>query len=101
MDALVVETDAGHGLLARYYRTQTSGDLDQSIKHFERALGLCPMGHPCRAAAESNLASAKFASYQANGTYLDLPLSFNVPLICVPLVIRTDPSPNSILPLLC
>jgi tetratricopeptide (TPR) repeat protein len=75
MDVLVVETDDGHGLLARYRRTQTSGDLDQSIKHFERALSLCPIGHPCRAAAEFNLASANLVSCQANGTYLDIPIN--------------------------
>jgi hypothetical protein len=57
---------------------QTSGDLDQSIKHFEGALRLCPMGHSCRAAAVFNLASVKFASCQANGIYLDLAISITI-----------------------
>ncbi|KAG2151610.1 CHAT domain-containing protein [Suillus bovinus] len=72
MDALALRTDAGHGLLARYRRMQNSGDLEQSIIHFERALDLCPMDHPYRLAALSNLATAKFISCQANKGYLDL-----------------------------
>ncbi|KAG1724870.1 CHAT domain-containing protein [Suillus lakei] len=76
-DALILRTDAGHGLLARYCRTQNNSDLDQSIIHFERAFDLCPMDHPHHPAALCNLATAKLVSCQANGTYLDLdiPLS--------------------------
>ncbi|KAG1846184.1 CHAT domain-containing protein [Suillus subalutaceus] len=58
--------------------TQTSEDLDQSIKHFEHVLGLCPMGHPCRAAAEFHLANAKFVNCQAKGIYLDLNIPINL-----------------------
>ncbi|KAG2151623.1 CHAT domain-containing protein [Suillus bovinus] len=65
-------TDDGHRLLAQYRRTQNSGDLDQSINHFERASNLCPLDHPYHPAALFNLATAKFISCQANGTYLDL-----------------------------
>ncbi|KAG1799048.1 CHAT domain-containing protein [Suillus plorans] len=72
MDALALKTDAGHRLLARYRRTQNSSNLDQSIKHFERALDLCPVDHPYRPAALFNLATAKFVSCQADGRYLDL-----------------------------
>ncbi|KAG1787124.1 CHAT domain-containing protein [Suillus plorans] len=72
MEALALLTDAGHSLLARYRRTQNSGDIEQSIKHFERALNLCPMDHPYHPAALFNLATAKFVSCQADGRYLDL-----------------------------
>ncbi|KAG2156443.1 TPR-like protein [Suillus bovinus] len=72
MDVLALRTDAGHRLLARYHRTQNSRDLNQSIKHFERALNLCPMDHPCHPAALFILATTKFISCQANGTYVDL-----------------------------
>ncbi|KAG2114410.1 hypothetical protein DEU56DRAFT_905365 [Suillus clintonianus] len=65
-------THIGHGLLARYRRTQNTRDLDESITHFERASDLCAMGHPCRPAALFNLASAKFVNDQVNGTCLDL-----------------------------
>ncbi|KAG1747723.1 CHAT domain-containing protein [Suillus lakei] len=76
-DALILRTDAGYRLLARYRRTQNSIDLDESIIHFERASDLCPIDHPYRPAALFNLATAKLVSCQANGTYLDLeiPLS--------------------------
>ncbi|KAG2138081.1 CHAT domain-containing protein [Suillus bovinus] len=72
MNALALRTDAGYRLLARHRRTQNRRDLDQSIKHFERASDLCPVDHPYRPAALFNLATAKFASFQANGTCLDL-----------------------------
>ncbi|KAG2107865.1 CHAT domain-containing protein [Suillus cothurnatus] len=77
MGALAVKTDAGYRLLARYRRTQNSSDLDQSIKHFERALDLCPMDHPYRPAALFNLATAKLVSCQAGGRYLDLDIPIN------------------------
>ncbi|KAG2151667.1 CHAT domain-containing protein [Suillus bovinus] len=76
MAALALKTDAGYRLLARYRRTQNRSDLDQSIKHFERASDLCPTDHSYRPAALFNLATAKFISCQANGTYLDdIPIS--------------------------
>ncbi|KAG1726151.1 CHAT domain-containing protein [Suillus lakei] len=76
-DALILRTDAGHRLLARYRRTENSRDLDQSINHFERALDICPTDHPCRPAAFFNLATAKFVSCQTNGTHpdLDIPIT--------------------------
>ncbi|KAG2133517.1 hypothetical protein BD769DRAFT_1774633 [Suillus cothurnatus] len=78
MDALVLKTDAGHRLLARYRRTQNSSDLYQSIKHFEHASDLCPMDHPHRSAALFNLATAKLVSCQADGRYLDLDIPISV-----------------------
>ncbi|KAG1741307.1 TPR-like protein [Suillus lakei] len=72
MDALILRTDAGHGLLARYRRTQNSRDLDQSINHFERASDLCPIDRPYRPAALFNLATAKYVSCQVNRRYLDV-----------------------------
>ncbi|KAG1753384.1 CHAT domain-containing protein [Suillus lakei] len=74
MDALVLRTDAGHRLLARYCRTQNSRDLDQSIKHFERASDLCPMDHPCRPVALFNLATAKLVSCGTRPD-LDIPIT--------------------------
>ncbi|KAG1830006.1 CHAT domain-containing protein [Suillus variegatus] len=76
MDALALKTDAGHRLLARYHRTRNSGDLEQSIKHFERASDLCPVDHLYRPAALFNLATAKFINCQAEGRYLD----FDMPI---------------------
>jgi CHAT domain-containing protein/tetratricopeptide (TPR) repeat protein len=70
--ALTLMTDAGHSVLDRYRRTQNKKDLEQSIAHFERALGLCPADHLSRHAALFNLALAKFTRCQVNGTYLNL-----------------------------
>ncbi|KAG1785495.1 CHAT domain-containing protein [Suillus plorans] len=78
MDGLALKTDAGHRLLARYRRTQNSRDLEQSIKHFERASDLCPVDHTCRPAALFNLATAKFVSCQAHRRYLDLDISISL-----------------------
>ncbi|KAG2114914.1 CHAT domain-containing protein [Suillus cothurnatus] len=78
MDALAVETDVGHRLLAQYRRTQKSSDLDQSINHFERVSDLCPMDHPYRPAALCNLATAKLVSCQAGKRYLDLDIPINL-----------------------
>ncbi|KAG2746738.1 hypothetical protein P692DRAFT_20739459 [Suillus brevipes Sb2] len=73
----MLRTDAGHGLLARYRRMQNRRDLDQSINHFEHALDICPMDHPCRSAALFNLATAKLIDCQAHETHpdLDIPIS--------------------------
>ncbi|KAG1823180.1 CHAT domain-containing protein [Suillus variegatus] len=72
------KTDAGHHLLGRYRRTQNSRDLDESTSHFERALDLCPMDHPYRAAALFNLATAKFIRCQANGAHVDLDIHISL-----------------------
>lgn len=78
MDASALKTDAGHRLLARYRRTQNSKDLNQSIKHFERALDLYPTDHAYCSAALYNLATAKFVSCQADGRHLDLDIPINL-----------------------
>jgi CHAT domain-containing protein/tetratricopeptide (TPR) repeat protein len=57
---------------------QNSSDLDQSINHFEHALDICPMGHPCRSAALFNLATAKFVNCQVNETHLDFDIPISV-----------------------
>jgi hypothetical protein len=75
MGALTLKTDAGYSMLGRYNKAQNKRDLDQSIAHFERALDLCPVDHPCRPVALFNLATAKFISCQVNGTCLDTPIS--------------------------
>ncbi|KIK46131.1 hypothetical protein CY34DRAFT_800841 [Suillus luteus UH-Slu-Lm8-n1] len=97
VDALALKTDYRLG------RTQNSSDLDQSTKHFERALDLCPMDHPYRPAALFNPATAKFVSYQADETNhgLDILMSLSkTPSICFLLIVQTELSPNFILPLL-
>ncbi|KAG0697483.1 hypothetical protein DFH29DRAFT_1021985 [Suillus ampliporus] len=92
MQTLILKTDAGHRLLARYRRMQNSRDLDQSIKHFECASDLCPVDHSCHPAALCNLANAKFVSCQVNGTYLDLDLDLDIPISLLQDAINVRPT---------
>ncbi|KAG2742453.1 hypothetical protein P692DRAFT_20750443, partial [Suillus brevipes Sb2] len=94
MDAFILRTDAGHGLLARYRRMQNSTDLDQSIQHFERGLDLCPMDHPYRPAALFNLATATFISCQAEGRHLDLDLDIPISVFQDALDLRPTGHPD-------
>ncbi|KAF8132367.1 TPR-like protein [Boletus edulis] len=52
-------TNHGHSALSRYRKHGGKRDLEHSVAEFERALNHCPVDHPCRAAAQSNLAMAK------------------------------------------
>ncbi|KAG6370032.1 hypothetical protein JVT61DRAFT_12551 [Boletus reticuloceps] len=52
-------TNHGHSTLSRYRKHGEKRDLERSVAEFERALNNCPVDHPCRAAAQSNLAMAK------------------------------------------
>jgi hypothetical protein len=51
--------------------------LERSIEEFKRALSICPLDHASRAAAQSNLAMAKFILCQVEDTdaSLEIPLS--------------------------
>ncbi|KAG6372542.1 hypothetical protein JVT61DRAFT_7651 [Boletus reticuloceps] len=69
-------TNKGHGALSRYRKHGGKKDLERSITAFEWALGACPPNHPCRAAAQSNLAMAKFILCQVE----DRDVSLEVPL---------------------
>ena len=52
-------TNKGHSALLRYRKHGKRQDLEDSVAEFERALRICPPNHLCRAAAQSNLATAK------------------------------------------
>ncbi|KAG6371210.1 hypothetical protein JVT61DRAFT_9834 [Boletus reticuloceps] len=52
-------TNHGHSALSRYRKHGEKRDLERSIAEFERALNNCSVDHPCRTAAQSNLAMAK------------------------------------------
>ncbi|KAI9574317.1 CHAT domain-containing protein [Boletus coccyginus] len=69
-------TNQGHRALSHYRKHGKKQDLARSIEQFELALSVCPLDHPCIAAARSNLAMAKFILCQAEGTNASL----NVPL---------------------
>ena len=64
----------GHSALSRYRKHGSKRDLENSVAEFERALHICPLNHPCRAAAQSNLATAKFILCQVEDGDLVVPL---------------------------
>ncbi|KAG6371208.1 hypothetical protein JVT61DRAFT_9832 [Boletus reticuloceps] len=69
-------TNHGHSALSRYRKHGGKRDLECSIAEFGQALNTCPPNHPCRAAAQSNLATAKFILCQVDDTNA----SFEIPL---------------------
>ncbi|KAG1830062.1 CHAT domain-containing protein [Suillus subalutaceus] len=50
------DTDAGHERFATYVTSKTVSHLNDAVKHFQLVLDQCPVGHPHRAAALTNLA---------------------------------------------
>ena len=67
-------TNNGHSALTRYRQHGEKQDLEHSVAEFEQALRVCPPNHPCRAAAQSNLATAKFILCQVEDGNLLVPL---------------------------
>ncbi|KAI9567762.1 CHAT domain-containing protein [Boletus coccyginus] len=69
-------TNQGHRALSRYRKYRERRDLECSVEQFESALSVCPLDHPCLAAAQSNLAMAKFIICQVENTNasLEVPL---------------------------
>ncbi|KAF8121583.1 CHAT domain-containing protein [Boletus edulis] len=70
-------TNHGHNALSRYRMHGERRDLERSVADFERALNNCPLNHPCRAAAQSNLATAKLILCQVAD---DTNASFEIPI---------------------
>ncbi|KAI6011051.1 hypothetical protein PISMIDRAFT_15646 [Pisolithus microcarpus 441] len=68
---LVRETDLGQGALLRYYKQYRTEDIKEVVQYFEDAWRKCPLTHPCRVVALTNLAKAKFMSYRADPTGAD------------------------------
>ncbi|KAG6371098.1 hypothetical protein JVT61DRAFT_10639 [Boletus reticuloceps] len=75
-DELENATNHGHSALSRYQKHGERRDLERSVAEFERALNTCALNHPCRAAAQSNLATAKFILCQVDDTNT----SFEIPI---------------------
>ncbi|KAF8433237.1 CHAT domain-containing protein [Boletus edulis BED1] len=65
-------TNHGHSALSRYRKHGGKRDLEHSVAEFERALNNCPVDHPCRAAAQSNLAMAKLMLCRVKDTIASL-----------------------------
>jgi len=60
------ETDAGHELFATYVTSEMVSHLNDAMQHFQSVLDQCPVGHPDRAAALTNLARARLEGYIQN-----------------------------------
>jgi hypothetical protein len=63
---IVQDTNAGHEQLATYVTSEMVSHLNDAVKHFQFVLDLCPVGHPHRAAALTNLAWARLQGYIRN-----------------------------------
>ncbi|KAG6376580.1 hypothetical protein JVT61DRAFT_1558 [Boletus reticuloceps] len=68
----------GHSALSRYRKHGEKRDLERSVAEFERALNNCPLDHPCRAAAQSNLAMAKLILCQVEDTIASLEIPIHM-----------------------
>ncbi|KAG1737118.1 uncharacterized protein EDB91DRAFT_1347913 [Suillus paluster] len=60
------ETDAGHTRFAKYVTRNRVSDLNNAVEHFRLVLERCPVDHPDRAAALTNLACARLQGYNRN-----------------------------------
>ncbi|KAF8436638.1 CHAT domain-containing protein [Boletus edulis BED1] len=69
-------TNHGHSALSRYRKHGGKPDLERSVAEFEWVLNHCPVDHPCRAVAQSNLAMAKLILCQVEDmvTSLEIPI---------------------------
>ncbi|KAG2099252.1 uncharacterized protein F5147DRAFT_655853 [Suillus discolor] len=56
-------TDVGYARLAKYVRSRMVSDLNDAVKHFQLVLDQCPVGHPDRATALTNLAWVLLKGY--------------------------------------
>ncbi|KAG1780597.1 CHAT domain-containing protein [Suillus placidus] len=57
------ETDVGHERFATYVTSKTVSHLNDAVEHFQLVLDQCPVGHPDRAGALTNLARARLEGY--------------------------------------
>ncbi|KAG6373193.1 hypothetical protein JVT61DRAFT_6813 [Boletus reticuloceps] len=71
-------TNQGHSALSHYRKHGGKPNLERSINHFDRAIGICPLDHACLAAAQANLAQAKLILSQVEGTDVSLEAPLNL-----------------------
>ncbi|KAG1818655.1 CHAT domain-containing protein [Suillus subaureus] len=60
------ETDVGHERFVTYVTSKTVSHLNDAVQHFQLVLDQCPVGHPDRAGALTNLARACLKGYIEN-----------------------------------
>ncbi|KAG1769132.1 CHAT domain-containing protein [Suillus placidus] len=57
------DTDAGHAQFAQYMTSKAVSHLNDAVEHFQLVLDQCPVDHPDRASALTNLAWARLKGY--------------------------------------
>ncbi|KAG1758648.1 CHAT domain-containing protein [Suillus occidentalis] len=60
------DTDAGHVQFAEYVTSETVSHLNAALQHFQLVVDQCPLSHPDRAAALTNLALARLTAHIRN-----------------------------------
>jgi tetratricopeptide (TPR) repeat protein len=55
--------DTGHAQFAEYVTSETVSHLNAAVEHFQSVLDQCPVSHPDRAAALTNLAWTRLQGY--------------------------------------
>ncbi|KAG2337949.1 hypothetical protein BDR05DRAFT_1004653, partial [Suillus weaverae] len=60
------DTDAGHAQFAAYVTSEDISQLNTAVEHFQLVLDQCPVSHPDRAAALTNIAWARLIGYIRN-----------------------------------
>jgi CHAT domain-containing protein/tetratricopeptide (TPR) repeat protein len=60
------ETDAGHARFAKYVTCKRVSHLNHAVQHFQLVLDQCPVSHPDRATALTNLAWARLEGFIQN-----------------------------------
>ncbi|KAG1766621.1 CHAT domain-containing protein [Suillus placidus] len=60
------DTDAGHAQFATYTTSKDLSQLNTAVEHFQLVLDQCPVSHPDRAAALTNIAWARLQGYIRN-----------------------------------
>ncbi|KIJ06474.1 hypothetical protein PAXINDRAFT_91927, partial [Paxillus involutus ATCC 200175] len=58
--------------MRRYYKDADESHINNAITQFHCVLDHCPINHPARSAALTNLALSKFISSQVRGAHRDL-----------------------------
>ena len=71
-DRRISLTHLGHGLWARFQRTDSMTDLEEAISMYRESLFLCPTSHPSRSSSLNNLANALQSLFQLSGDICNL-----------------------------
>ena len=77
-DQLEDATNHGHSALSRYRKGGENSNLERAVEHFEYALSICPLDHPCYATAQSNMAMAKLIQCRVHGTDISIDIALSL-----------------------